>query len=79
MNATYTSPEGLEYTIHETTFINPGTGLETLLFVMVNESGAITKVTASSVEVVRWVREFDLVLQYSTWFSNRQLDKVVQC
>ena len=62
MNATYTSPEGINYTIHETTFINPGTGLETLLFVMVNESGSVVKVTTSSMEVVRWVREFDLAL-----------------
>jgi hypothetical protein len=62
MNATYTSAEGHRYTIHETTFLNPGTGLETLLFVMVNESGAVVKVTTSSMEVVRWVREFDLAL-----------------
>jgi hypothetical protein len=62
MNATYTSAEGHQYTIHETTFLNPGTGLETLLFVMVNESGAVVKVTTSSMEVVRWVREFDLAL-----------------
>ncbi len=62
MNATYISPEGLEYTIHETTFINPGTGLETLLFVMVNESGAVAKVTTSSMDAARWVREFDLAL-----------------
>jgi hypothetical protein len=62
MNATYTSPEGINYTIHETTFLNPGTGLETLLFVMVNEGGAVIRATASSMEAARWVRDHDLVL-----------------
>lgn len=62
MNANYTSPEGINYAIHETTFINPGTGLETLLFVMVNEGGAVIRATASSMEAAKWVRDHDLVL-----------------
>lgn len=62
MNATYISPAGIEYKIYETTFINPGTGLETLLFVMVNESGSVVKATAASMEAARWIDEYQLLL-----------------
>lgn len=65
MNATYTSPDGATYVAHETTFVNPGNGLETLLFVLVNESGAVVRVTAASMEAARWVEDFDLTLDKS--------------
>jgi hypothetical protein len=62
MTTEYISPEGVIYILHETSFINPGNGLETVLFVLVNESGAVVRTSASSWEVNRWVFEHALDL-----------------
>jgi hypothetical protein len=62
MATEYISPEGIIYILHETSFINPGNGLETILFVMVNESGAVVRTSASSWDVKRWVWEHSLDL-----------------
>jgi hypothetical protein len=58
----YLTPDGVPYILHETTFINPGTNLETLLFVVVNESGAVVKACASSTEIVQWINQYELRL-----------------
>ena len=62
MPTTYISPEGVIYDLHETKFINPANGLETVLFVLTNESGAVVRTSASSWDVRKWVDEHALLL-----------------
>lgn len=52
---------GSSYSITETTFLNPVTGAETVLFVMVNESGCVLNVSTHTWAPGDWVRDLELV------------------
>ena len=56
----FTDDYGATYTIHETTFPNPVTGASTVLFVLVNESGAILRASTATWDAKAWVRDFAL-------------------
>lgn len=61
----YADPHNSTYRIHETTFVNPVNGNETLLFVLTNESDSVLQVSTASWDVDSWIRSFELTLRPS--------------
>lgn len=58
----YESDLGSKYSLHEVTFPNPVTGADTVLFVLVNESGFILRASTATWDVNSWMRDFSLEL-----------------
>jgi len=56
----YTDDYGSSYSIHETKFVNPVTGADTLLFVLVNESGTVLRASSDTRAPREWVKDFFL-------------------
>ena len=56
----YTDSYGSTYVIHETTFVNPASKNETLLFVLTNESDSVLAVSTASWDIKSWIQSFGL-------------------
>ncbi len=56
----YTDSYGSTYVIHETTFVNPASKNETLLFVLTNESDSVLAVSTASWDIKTWIQTFGL-------------------